>query len=182
MRVDRLERTRPSGPQATTKTAPLPRTISTVSAAYLSLDATPLPVGLHGVSDGLRLDAISCAHYTRAMWEVLGTEEFAGWYRELTDAQAGAIDARVELLEQHGPALGRPVVDSIKGSRHRNMKELRCSKDGALRVLLVFDPLRRAVLLLGGDKSEGSAWSAWYRRAIPHADDLYDQYLTENEK
>ncbi|MDQ6784746.1 MAG: type II toxin-antitoxin system RelE/ParE family toxin [Actinomycetota bacterium] len=113
------------------------------------------------------------------MWEIVGTDEFADWYRSLDLTQCGAIDARVDMLEADGPALGRPVVDSIKGSRHHNMKELRCSKDGALRILFAFDPIRRAVLLLGGDKAEGSAWSGWYLTAIPHADDLYDSYLTE---
>ena len=108
-----------------------------------------------------------------------GTDEFDAWYQSLADEQAGAIDARVDMLERGGPTLGRPVVDTIQGSRHHNMKELRCSKDGTLRILFVFDPLRRAVLLLGGNKAEASAWSAWYATAIPHADGLYDQYLQE---
>jgi len=59
------------------------------------------------------------------------------------------------------------------------MKELRCSKDGALRALFIFDPLRRAVLLLGGDKSEGSKWYRWYAEAIPQADVLYEQHLAQ---
>jgi len=113
------------------------------------------------------------------VWEIVGTDEFAAWYRSLDLAQCGAIDARVDMLQADGPTLGRPVVDSIKGSRHHNMKELRCSKDGALRVLFAFDPIRRAVLLLGGNKADRSAWSEWYRTAIPHADDLYDTYLNE---
>ena len=57
------------------------------------------------------------------------------------------------------------------------MKELRASRDGALRVLFMFDPRRRAILLLGGDKS--GQWEAWYQWAIPAADDLYDEYLDE---
>lgn len=113
------------------------------------------------------------------MWEVEGTDEFADWYQRLSDEQAGAIDARIDMLQDVGPDLGRPVVDSIKGSRHHNMKELRCSKDGALRVLFAFDPIRRAVLLLGGNKADESAWGEWYRTAIPHADELYDIYLSE---
>jgi hypothetical protein len=110
---------------------------------------------------------------------VVGTDEFAEWYWALTDQQRGAVAARVSLLEDSRPALGRPVVDSIKASRHHNMKELRCSKDGTLRVLFCFDPLRQAVLLLGGDKSVESAWNTWYLAAIAHADDLFDAYLTE---
>lgn len=115
------------------------------------------------------------------MWEVVGTGEFTAWYQSLTDEQAGAIDARVEMLEESGPSLGRPTVDSVTGSNFHNMKELRCSKDGALRILFIFDPLRRAVLLLGGDKSKGSEWAKWYRKAIPHAEALYIAYLSEND-
>ncbi|MHB1488076.1 MAG: type II toxin-antitoxin system RelE/ParE family toxin [Acidimicrobiales bacterium] len=109
----------------------------------------------------------------------MGTDEFDAWYQTLTDEQAGSIDARVGMLEHDGPILGRPVVDSIQGSRHHNMKESRCSKDGALRVLFIFDPIPRALLLLGGNKAEESAWSKWYLTTVPHADDLYDEYLRE---
>jgi hypothetical protein len=48
-----------------------------------------------------------------------------------------------------------------------------------LRVLFCFDPRRTAILLLGGDKSEGSVWNAWYGTAVPEADRLYDIYLAE---
>jgi hypothetical protein len=114
------------------------------------------------------------------MWEVIGTDEIADWYHnELTDEQRGAVDARVDLLEATGPTLGRPTVDTIQMSKHQNMKELRCSKDGVLRILFMFDPLRQAILLLGGDKSEGGEWSDWYLTAVPHADSLYDEYLQE---
>lgn len=57
------------------------------------------------------------------------------------------------------------------------MKELRVSKEGALRVLFAFDPRRHAILLVGGDKS--GRWAEWYRLAIPEADDLYDAHLGE---
>lgn len=57
------------------------------------------------------------------------------------------------------------------------MKELRASRGGALRVLFAFDPRRHAILLLGGDKS--GQWNAWYRRAIPEADALYEIHLEE---
>jgi hypothetical protein len=65
-------------------------------------------------------------------------------------------------------------VDTIKGSRHHNMKELR-SVGGHLRALFCFDPLRRAIVLLGGDKRND--WTGWYERNIPTADALYDEYL-----
>jgi len=80
------------------------------------------------------------------------------------------------------PALGRPIVDTIKGSSIANLKELRCSKDGALRALFVFDPQRQAVFLVGGNKAEGSKWNAWYREAIQKAEALYESYLAQMRK
>lgn len=73
------------------------------------------------------------------MWEVVYTDEFGVWFAQLDDEQQDAVIARVDLLESEGPALGRPTVDTIRGSRHPNMKELRVSKGGAIRVLFAFD-------------------------------------------
>lgn len=84
------------------------------------------------------------------------------------------------LLAEVGPALGRPLVDLIASSRHSNMKELRVSADGALRVLFACDPQRTAILLIGGNKS--GAWEGWYRVAIPIADDLFDEHLAQLEQ
>jgi hypothetical protein len=110
-------------------------------------------------------------------YEVNYTDEFGRWWEELTVEQREHIAARVELLEQHGPTLGRPLVDRIKRSAFHHMKELRCSSDGALRVLFAFDPRQQAILLLGGDKS--GDWNNWYDWAIPKADELYAEYLRE---
>ena len=67
-------------------------------------------------------------------------------------------------------------MDTIKGSRHANMKELR-PPAGSVRILFAFDPRRAAILLLGGDKT--NRWREWYREMIPIADILYDEYLDE---
>ena len=81
-----------------------------------------------------------------------------------------------------GPRLRRPVIGEIQSSRHKNMKEMRVDVgDAKLRVLFIFDPRREAVLLLGGDKAERSAWSSWYGSAVPRADDLYEEYLHETK-
>jgi hypothetical protein len=112
--------------------------------------------------------------YTRWVWEVEYTDTFGSWWDELTAEEQERVTAAVELLEQGGPALGRPLVDTLKGSRHPNMKELR-PHGGHMRVLFAFDPRRMAILLLGGDKSQ--RWSSWYAEAIPAADTLYDQHL-----
>jgi hypothetical protein len=111
------------------------------------------------------------------VWEVEYTNEFGEWWLGLTQAQQEALDDRVTLLAEVGPGLRRPVVGDITGSRHPNMKELRASIGGALRVLFAFDPRRHAILLLGGDKS--GQWKEWYQWAIPAADDLYDAHLSE---
>lgn len=109
-------------------------------------------------------------------WEVNIATECEDWYLTLSQSDQEEVRAHVELLEESGPGLGRPAVDSIKGSRHHNMKELR---PGTMRVLFCFDPRRQAILLIGGDKRDN--WTQWYETAIPLADDLYDKYLEEIE-
>lgn len=114
------------------------------------------------------------------MWEVEVTDEFVEWWQGLRSDQQVALTDRIDLLAERGPDLGRPVVERIQRSRHHNMKELRASQGGALRVLIAFDPRRQVILLLGGDKT--GAWNAWYAWAVPTADDLYDTYLNELHK
>lgn len=109
-------------------------------------------------------------------WDIYFSDPAERWVLDLSDTDFKAIMAAVDLLEQHGPSLGRPAVDRIEGSRHHNMKELR-SFGGHLRALFAFDPKRCAIVLLGGDKT--GDWSGWYERNIPIADDLYDEYLHE---
>ncbi|MEN8114862.1 MAG: type II toxin-antitoxin system RelE/ParE family toxin, partial [Actinomycetota bacterium] len=58
-----------------------------------------------------------------------------------------------------------------------NMKELRVSSGGVLRVLFAFDPRRHAILLLGGSKTGN--WAEWYGWAVPEADARYDVHLAE---
>jgi hypothetical protein len=111
------------------------------------------------------------------MWEVEVTDQFSEWWVSLTPDQQESVADRVDLLAERGPDLGRPVVDRIQESRHHNMKELRASQSGMLRVLFMFDPRRQIVLLLGGDKT--GRWNEWYRWAVPLADALYDEYLDE---
>ena len=107
-------------------------------------------------------------------WEVVALDEFERWYLALDTASRARVYDRVTQLEQDGPGLGRPVVETIKTSRHPNMKELR---SGTIRVLFIFDPSSNAVLLLGGDKR--GDWTGWYEQNVPRADDLYDDYLNE---
>jgi len=86
--------------------------------------------------------------------------------------------ARIELLEQFGPQLGRPQADTLNGSRHANMKELRFRAAGGVwRVAFAFDPNRKAILLVAGDKS-GVGEKRFYRQLIVKADARFDAHLT----
>jgi hypothetical protein len=111
---------------------------------------------------------------TVVTWDIYFTALAEEWVLGLDDKDYEAIMAAIELLEERGPALGRPAVDRIERSRHHHMKELR-SFGGHLRALFCFDPARNAIVLVGGDKRDD--WTGWYERNIPLADDLYDEYL-----
>jgi len=119
------------------------------------------------------------------VWEVVLLEEVEQWFLDLAlhdphsaELVAGALD----LLEAEGPTLGRPAVDRVKHSRQHNMKELRPGSSGSteLRLLFVFDPKRRAVVLVAGDKAGN--WSQWYRDNIPVAEKRYTRWLEELEE
>lgn len=111
------------------------------------------------------------------MWEVEYTDEFAVWWTTLDADAQGSIDYSVRLLERFGPRLARPHADSLYGSKHSNMKELRSQHRGhPIRTFFAFDPRRRAILLIGGEKTGDDRF---YEQMIPIADRLYDQYLEE---
>jgi hypothetical protein len=113
-------------------------------------------------------------------WVVEFTDEFEVWWNDLSEDEQVDVTAKVRLLEELGPALGRPHADSVDGSRHANMKELRVQHAGRpYRVLFAFDPRRHAILLLGGDKT-GNA--SWYYENIPVADRLFDDHLRTVER
>lgn len=113
-------------------------------------------------------------------WDVILLEEVRNWYVDLltSDPRTGEqVAEALDHLELKGPNIGRPLVDSIKGTSIRNLKELRPGSSGRseIRMLFVFDPLRQAIVLVAGDKS--GDWNRWYRRNIPVAEDRYRQWL-----
>jgi hypothetical protein len=111
-------------------------------------------------------------------WDVEVTDQFVDWYRDiLPDRDVEAVEQAVEKIRLGGPALGRPRVDSVRGSRYPKMKELRVQSHGdPIRILFAFDPRRVAILLIGGAKTTDRLF---YERIIPLADDLYEQHLRE---
>jgi len=110
-------------------------------------------------------------------WIVEIGDEFLPEFNELDEQVRTEILAHSRLLQQFGPQLGRPRVDTLKDSRHTNMKELRfVAADGVWRVAFAFDPMRKAILLVAGDKS-GVSQSKFYKRLIAKADDRFDAHL-----
>lgn len=110
-------------------------------------------------------------------WIVEIGEEFLPEFFAMPEDVQAEILALARLVQQFGPRLGRPRVDTLKESRHANMKELRFrAADGEWRVAFAFDPRRRAVLLVAGDKSGGSE-KRFYRELLRKADERFDAHL-----
>lgn len=110
-------------------------------------------------------------------WTVLFHEEFDVEFQALDRDLQDELLAHAKLLQEFGPQLGRPVVDTLNGSKHPNMKELRFEWQRQVwRVAFAFDPQRQAVLLVGGDKG-GADQRRFYRRLIATADTRFDSYL-----
>lgn len=113
-------------------------------------------------------------------WEIEYTDEFERWWNTLSEAEQESVAVSVGLLEILGPNLPRPHSDSVKGSRFKNMKELRTQHAGRpYRTLYAFDPGRTAILLIGGNKSGDNGW---YQKYVPLADKLYEHHLKELEE
>jgi hypothetical protein len=115
-------------------------------------------------------------------WEVLLVAEVAMWFEELAEADwesAERVEDAIDALSMSGPALGRPLVDRIKGAEQHHMKELRPGSSGAseIRILFAFDPVRRAVLLVAGDKAGN--WQGWYDESMRIAEKRYQAHLAE---
>lgn len=113
-------------------------------------------------------------------WPVVFTDDFYCWYNEQPLDLRKRIVAMTLNISVWGPQLGRPLADTVKGSRFSNMKELRvqwCGKP--YRLFFVFDPLQRAVVLCGGDKT---GRKRFYGDLIRHADTQYSLYLDELER
>jgi hypothetical protein len=109
-------------------------------------------------------------------WAIEFHAEFVPEYLELSYDVQVELRAVLKVLEDLGPLLGRPRVDTLKGSKHKNMKEIRFEAEGGVwRFAFAFDPLRQAIVLCGGDKS-GVSESRFYQRLIEKAEARYDAH------
>jgi hypothetical protein len=118
-------------------------------------------------------------------WAIKVTAEVRAWLRALRHADPEtfrSVNVAVDILAESGPGLGRPLVDTLRGSEIRNLKELRprSGRDIAIRIIFVFDPWSQAVLLVDGNKA--GDWQRWYRTAIPTAEAAYTQWLSQERK
>lgn len=110
-------------------------------------------------------------------WNILFHDDFADEFAALTESLQDELLAHALLLRNFGPGLGRPTVDTLKGSKHANMKEMRFAWAGEVwRVAFAFDPARQAILLVGGDKG-GADQRRFYKRLIAVADQRFDGHL-----
>ncbi|WP_437214816.1 type II toxin-antitoxin system RelE/ParE family toxin [Pectobacterium sp. LFLA-215] len=111
------------------------------------------------------------------MWTVFFTERFTAWLMEQELSLQEKMAADLTRLEFYGPQLPRPYADSVKGSRYRNMKELRVQHEGRpIRAFFAFDPERQAIVLCAGDKSNDKRF---YDSMIRTADHEFTEHLAK---
>ena len=110
------------------------------------------------------------------VWEVEATDEYGEWFFEQTEDSQASIRMKVELLAEYGPQLPRPHADTLKGSKLKNLKELRAQTENHIfRIAFIFNEERKAILLIGGDK-KGKDEKRFYRNLIKQAEEIYEAY------
>jgi len=110
---------------------------------------------------------------------VNATHEFEQWIEAMSHREQKSVLQVVKILEQVGIALGEPYSSALEGTRYP-LRELRPKRGRSpLRIIYAFDPRREALLLLGGDKG---ADKRFYERAIPRAEQLWEEHLQDVAK
>ncbi len=116
------------------------------------------------------------AYSSGQSWEVLLHPDVVAWLEAQSDSDYSLIRDALEALQITGPSLGRPFVDRLKGTKFHNLKELR-PLGSQIRLLFAFDPKRKAIVLVAGDKT--NSWSSWYEQNIPIAEKRYAEHLKQ---
>ena len=119
-------------------------------------------------------------HCRMMRWAVVLADEFEKEFAALDPDVQDELLSRLKLLQQFGPNLGRPNVDTLDDSSFPNMKELRFRLDGLWRFAFAFDTNRQAVVLVGGDKEEDQG--RFYRQLIKKADERFGNHLKRLEQ
>lgn len=117
------------------------------------------------------------------MWDVIYRPLFLDWFDSQSDEVKERIYGSIGMLRQMGPNLARPYVDTIKGSKVKNLKELRVKHiRQTIRIFFAFDPVRRAILLCAGDKTGNKRF---YDEMIPIAErefELHQQLCCKEDE
>ena len=114
------------------------------------------------------------------MWSVILEQEFEDWLNSLAEDEQDSVVAVLVVLQQQGPCLGRPYVDTLKGTHLPNLKELRIQHRGLpYRAFFAFDPARQAIVLCAGNKRGDKRF---YERMIPWAEAIYARHLAQLEE
>ena len=110
------------------------------------------------------------------MWIVITTDLFNEWLEQQDESTQEKVLAALVVLQQQGPSLGRPLVDTVYDSKFTNMKELRIQHRGKpLRAFFAFDPLRQAIVLCIGDKG---GKKRFYKEMLDIAEQQYELHLS----
>ena len=119
---------------------------------------------------------MSCNAYTKSVWNILTTDEYLTWFSNLSEYDKEEINFKVHLLEEFGPNLPRPHADILKGSKIKNLKELRIrTYEHVFRVAYYFDIKRNGILLTGGDK-KGKDEKLFYKNLLKESLELIESY------
>jgi hypothetical protein len=114
-------------------------------------------------------------YYSCMEWIIIFDPAFRDWLYDQSEDVQDSILAGLGLLKQEGPLLGRPYVDTLQGSQYPNLKELRVQHAGEpWRILFAFDPIRQAIVLVGGNKTGDKRW---YKKNIPIAEQRFTEHL-----
>ena len=115
-------------------------------------------------------------------WNIEFNSDFESEFDLFSESVQDTCLASLKLLAEFGPSLKRPHVDTLNGSKHSNMKELRFNADdGVWRIAFAFDPSRKAILLVGGDKS-GVSSNSFYKKLIKKADNRFNKHLSISDQ
>lgn len=121
---------------------------------------------------------------TPLKWTVRLHDEFDEEFEDFTEGEQDWLLAAAKALSIAGPRTGRPHVDTLKGSRHENMKELRYKSDDGSQVwraAFAFDPNQQAIILCAAAK-QGVAQKAFYKALVAKADRRFDAHLERIEQ
>ncbi|KJS18346.1 MAG: hypothetical protein VR78_05020 [Hoeflea sp. BRH_c9] len=106
-------------------------------------------------------------------------QDFVPEWKALDMGLKEIVGEVLDHIQDDGPFLGRPEVDTLNGSDYANMKEIRVKHFKTVwRFAFAFDPDQSAIILCGNDK-QGMNEELFYKQLIAKADKRYASWLKE---